>query len=224
MPPSLRRPACVHCGRSFQPLFPGAACCSDECVDAEKARRGLDRHGAPCKPPAARSTWRALCPPRYAAFDLARLPARGKAIAAAVLAWQPAHTPGRGLAIVGESDCGKSMLLHEVARRAWVSGWDVHCTLSTEFAWHMGDLQQRQPFLQRCLDCALLLLDDIGKARLTDRVETDLYHLLEHRERWQKPILWSANLKGAHLAATMSEDRAAPIVNRLRRSAEVFSV
>ena len=222
--PRKRTATCIHCGLSFEPLAFMAACCSDECVDAEKSRRGLDRHGNPVWRKTVQDPWLAICPPRYAHFDFDKLPARGQAVAPALLGWNPFHTPGKGIAIVGESDGGKSMLIHEAARQAFAAGWDVYCTLSTEFAWNVGHLDRRERYLQRCMDCAILLLDDLGKAKITERVETDLYHILEHRERWQKAIIWSANSKGSQLATAMSEDRAAPIINRLRRSAEVFTV
>lgn len=220
---------CIHCGASFTPVgFFTPACCSDECNDAVKALRGLDEHGNPVKAtPVKTDTWQtvAKCPPKYARFDRAKLPARGKAVAGAVLAWKPGQTPGKGIALVGESDGGKSMLIHEAARLAFVDGWDVFCTLSTEFAWRVGQIDDgRLPYLDRCMSCALLLIDDIGKGKNTDRVEADLFHVLEHRERYDLPVIWSANSKGNQLAKNITEDRANPIVNRLRRLAVVHAV
>ena len=189
-----------------------------------KAKLGLDSHGNPAEPKAATDLWLSICPPNYARFDFERLPPRGKASAVEVLEWCPKVGSGTGVALVGPSDGGKSMLIHEVARRAFVSGWDVFCTLSTEFALKCGDVECRKGYLERCVNCAILLLDDVGKAKLTERVETDLYHVLETRERYEQPILWTANSKGEELKESMSKDRADPIINRLRRSAKVIAV
>jgi len=219
---------CHHCGKGFDglTLFGRLVqkCCSDECTAAMKAKLGLDSVGNPIKPKAATDPWLSICPPNYARFDFERLPPRGKACAVSVLAWSPEATSGAGIALVGPSDGGKSMLIHEVARRAFVSGWDVFCTLSTEFADCCADLDRRKAYRERCENAAILLMDDVGKAKLTERVETDLYHVLEIRERYERPILWTANSKGSDLRQNMTEDRADPIINRLRRSAEVFTV
>ena len=225
--PSAR--TCLHCGRRFIPLThfrgtPVSTCCSDECVDKEKARRGLDCHGNPRRTGTRAGGWKAVCPPRYAAFNPRLLPQASHAIADAVLAYDPRRTPGQGVAIVGASDSGKSMLIHEAAHRAFKLGYDVFVTCAAEFGWKVADFGLRQDFINRCLHCALLVFDDVGKSRLTDRVEADFFHLLDHRERWRLPIIWSANSKGEDLRPTMTNDRADPILNRLRRSAKVFTV
>ena len=229
MPHLAPSPTCIHCGRHFEPfsVLGGcviSACCSDECVNAEKAKRGLDLYGNPRRPPARGSSWQAVCPPRYAGFEMAKLPARAHAIAAEVLAYDPRRTPGHGIAIIGPSDTGKSMLIHEAAHRAFKLGHEVFITCASEFSWKAADLDRRQAFINRCLSAPVLVFDDVGKGRLTDRVEADFFHLLDHRERWHLPLIWSANSKGATLRKAMTDDRADPILNRLRRSARVFTV
>jgi len=59
-------------------------------------------------------------------------------------------------------------------------------------------------------------IDDIGNARYTDRVEKDLFHVLESRRRFLRPVFVSVNGKGSDLEASLSEHTARPIVNRLR--------
>ncbi len=222
-------PTCVFCHTPFTPLplLDGkvmSACCSDECVDAEKARRKLDPHGNPLPARAPGPAWCSICPPRYACFDAERLPPRGLAVADSVLAWNPRTTPGHGIALIGPSDTGKSMLIHEAARRAFARGHHVFITCAAEFAWQAADFDARRPYLQRCLSAPVLVFDDVGKSKLTERVESDFFHILDHRERWRLPLLWTANTHGDDLKATMTEDRADPILNRLRRSATVLVV
>ena len=225
-PSMLTRSAvCVSCGATYDaPTVNGrrvSVVCSDKCYFEEKRRRGLftpSPHAAP------KRRWLAVCPPRYANFDPEKLPAQARSIAAAVLAYSLDITPHHGVAIVGPSDRGKSMLIHEAARQVFEKGCEVFVTCAADFAWKIEHLNERRDFLNRCLHARLLVFDDLGKSRLTERVEADFFHLLDHRERWGLPILWSANSKGQQLRACMSADRAEPILNRLRRSAQIYSV
>ena len=217
---------CVCCGQRFEAQTVGdriiSLICSDECYYREKTRRGL-MSGA--QPSSAKSDrWLLICPPRYAHFDPEKLPDRARAIMPEVLAYNPEATPHQGVAIVGPSDTGKSMLIHEAARLAFKKGYDVFVTCAADFAWRAADVERRQGFLRRCLAARILVFDDVGKGRLTDRVEADFFHVLDHRERWGLPLLWSANSKGQALRQSMTEDRADPILNRLRRSAKVYAI
>jgi hypothetical protein len=78
---------------------------------------------------------------------------------------------------------------------------------------HDGD---RREMIAKCLHVDCLFLDDIGNCRYTDRVEKDLFHVLENRKRNLKPVFCTINGKGADLVASLSEHTAIPIVNRLR--------
>lgn len=199
-----------------------SCCCSDDCLESYKSKLNPCERLAKKKEPAPK--WAAICPPRYAHFELEKLPPGSRKVAAEVLAWD--RYSKTGIALMGPSATGKSMIIHEVARLAFEARFDVHVTSSTEFAFRVGspDNDERRKTIERCCKCAILLIDDIGKEKMTERVESDIYHVLEFREKWEKPVFFTANSRGNELERGMSEDRASPIVNRLRRLAKVLSI
>lgn len=216
---------CLHCGADFQamkaPLFV-QNCCSDECTAAEIQKLGLNTT-APNPDRAAK--WLKVCDaPRYSRFDASKLPADSSPKADLILRWRFSVRPERGVGIIGPSDRGKSMLIHELARLQFMEGHGVAVTSATDFAWRCGDIETRRGFIEKCNAVDVLLIDDIGKEKMTERVESDFYHVLEQRERQLLPILFTANAKGSQLAEKMTEDRADPILNRLRRMAEIFTL
>lgn len=224
---STRKAKCLHCGAVYDAMTLSgsivAACCSDACTAAYRAK--LFPETVKLVTTQGGSGWRKICPPRYAQFDRSKLPKTGAAIVDRALAWD-ARNATRGLAIIGPSDGGKSMILHEVARLAFESGYDVHVVSSSGFAFAVGSLDgnERREAIKRAISCAILLIDDVGKEKMTERVEADFYHVLEERERWGRLLLFTANAKGGQLERGMSEDRGAPIVNRLRRMVDVITI
>jgi DNA replication protein DnaC len=61
-----------------------------------------------------------------------------------------------------------------------------------------------------------LLIDDLGKQKMTERAETELYDVLEHRTNNLKPTLVTTNATGQQLARMLSEDRRQPIIRRIK--------
>ena len=70
----------------------------------------------------------------------------------------------------------------------------------------------------------ILFIDDIGKEKYTERVESEFYDLIETRTAHMRPIIWTANANGVGLAAMMSPDRGEPILRRLREFTEIITL
>jgi DNA replication protein DnaC len=158
--------------------------------------------------------WEEICPPVYQDFQIEKLPRSSQTLAGRVLDWGGGS---KGIGLFGESRTGKTFILHELMRIQHDAGASVHLTSSVEFAWAMGSLGgERDREMDRCLRADMLLLDDIGKEKLTERVESDLYRVVEQRRRNLKPMFTSVNSCGESLANAMSLDGGWPIVNRLR--------
>ena len=68
------------------------------------------------------------------------------------------------------------------------------------------------------------MLDDLGKAKLTERAEAELFGLVEHRIANLKPLIVTTNFVGDKLSDKLSEDRATPLVRRLREFNECVCV
>ena len=165
--------------------------------------------------------WTAICPPCYADTDPTRLP---EAAHLAVEAWQIGP---RGLAFVGSSGRGKTRAMMLLGRRlvldearsfAYVPASEFAHKVSRLASERMADLDA---YLHRLCALEVLFLDDLGKDRITDRVEAELYHVIEQRTAHHRPILFTANASAAGLAAMLSPDRGQPIIRRLREYIEI---
>ena len=166
--------------------------------------------------------WETICPPLYRDTDPARLPGR---LVAAAAAWSFSSL---GLAFVGPSGRGKTRAMMLVGRRMVMDegrtfAFVAASTFSHEVSRRAGsgtpgDLDNYLHWLCRV---HVLFLDDVGKGRLTDRVEAEFYHVIEQRTAHCRPILFTANARAADLQAGMSEDRGEPIVRRLREFCRV---
>jgi DNA replication protein DnaC len=71
-------------------------------------------------------------------------------------------------------------------------------------------------FIEDLIRVDVLMLDDLDKARFTDRTEAELFHVIDARTANGKPILASLNTTGDELAAMLSQHRGLPLVRRLR--------
>jgi DNA replication protein DnaC len=68
----------------------------------------------------------------------------------------------------------------------------------------------------------VLLLDDLGKAKMTERSELELFDLLEHRSSHALPIFWTANAEKGALKQMLSPDRGEPILRRLSEFTKII--
>jgi DNA replication protein DnaC len=189
------------------------------CVAQHEAQQALERQ----QREAARlaEAWERLCPPLYRDTNPARLTC-GSQAKAAVLGWE--FGP-QGLLIGGPPRTGKTRLaylllsrLHHQDRRK------VAAVTATTFTHQIGALfgeggGRGEAFVDRLTEAEVLLFDDVGKGRLTDRVEAEFFHLIEERCAHLRPTILTTNLNGEAFRAVWSPDRAEPL---LARFAEFF--
>jgi DNA replication protein DnaC len=69
----------------------------------------------------------------------------------------------------------------------------------------------------------VLLLDDLGKNKMTDRAEASLYELLEYRTSHRKPTIWTSNSNAKQLRTMFSVDRAEAIMRRLIEFSDIYT-
>jgi len=72
--------------------------------------------------------------------------------------------------------------------------------------------------------CDVLFIDDLGKNKMTERAEVELYDLLETRTGKMIPTLWTANAASGELLAMFSKDRGEAILRRLAEFSKVISL
>lgn len=68
----------------------------------------------------------------------------------------------------------------------------------------------------------LVFFDDLGKLKLTERAETELFGVIERRCANKLPILATTNDTGDTLSDRMTENRGPALVRRLREFCEVI--
>lgn len=169
--------------------------------------------------------WLDVCPPLYQETTLARLPAH---FVTTIETWS---LRGVAPAFVGTAGQGKTRAAFEILKRQHFAGVWVEAISSTRFAKMAADQfdddrdarSKARSVLSDIHKCRLLLLDDLGKQRMSERAELELYDLLEHRTSNMLPTIWTANASGDDLLAMFSKDRGEPILRRLAEFSEIPS-
>lgn len=230
--PPRQTKVCRDCAKEFdyQPIFFSGrevfvpVLCR-ECADAltklatgEKAADAMSER---------EKSWARICPDNYADTHPSRLPAQKARTAAR--AWIASGCQ-KWLGLVGESGLGKTRIAFLALRWMHDRGRDCYAIRSTtfsaavegQFSEDEGVRGRSKFMLKRSQSASVLLLDDLGKERYTDRVEAAFYDLIEGRMSERKMTIWTANAAGAELVGMLSADRGEAIVRRLREASEII--
>ena len=68
------------------------------------------------------------------------------------------------------------------------------------------------------------MIDDLGKGKMTDRAEAELYDLLEFRSSHKLPIIWTSNSDARGLLSMFSADRGDAIIRRLAEFSNIIKL
>jgi DNA replication protein DnaC len=126
----------------------------------------------------------------------------------------------KGLFLCGPIDHSKTrgacMLLERFCRH----GSSVAMTQSTAlvelfFQQFQDDGEKAVERLKKLKWTKVLLIDDIGKEKATERFETELFSLLEHRTSHLLKTLYTSNLSLVDLRMKFSKDQGAAIIRRI---------
>lgn len=219
------RATCAECGAIFgyermvlggREFFPPVHCpdCADrlEKEHLKQSSEASESHRI--------AEFRVFCPPEYQDTSWPLVRSKSPNFAAAVEKWRfgmPAPY------FIGEAGTCKTRCGFELLRRAYNAGLRVFAVSARRFAWAASrqfddDPEMRadaRDILRRSRLAQVLLLDDLGKEKLTDTVEGELYELLEYRTSHKLPTVWTANSDGAALETKLSDDRRDAILRRL---------
>lgn len=188
--------------------------CDDCCLKytqdqkEEPARKAKD---------ASRNRFNLIIPPIYHDTDLTRLP---EVLTTPVASWS--YQP-MGLGFIGTSGAGKTRAAITLLKRMQDAGKDTFFLTAPDLSLNAANQFADSPAikiiaqsaLKLCKSADLLLLDDLGKGRMTDRAEAVLYDLLEYRTSHRLPTLWTSNSDAKGLLSMFSQDRGEAIVRRL---------
>ena len=219
---SAAPPACPKCRKlhdvtglgRWANLTRNALCPACEVLEA--AERRLDAEQA--WKAQVEAAWRAICPPLYAATDPARLPVEALD---ALLGWQWGPM---GLLAIGPTGRGKTRAMWLLIHRLLDEGRTVKTFDCAAFGHECGRRfldGTGAEWVDGLAKVETVFLDDLGKVPMTERVEAELFALIERRTANMLPILASSNLVGRDFEGKASADRGAPMVRRLREFCRV---
>jgi len=207
---------CHRCGKSFSrpatPVGQYIKICPD-CLDRSiREREDWEERN---RQRANQQAWRKLCPPAYRAIDRSRLPnieAHDK-----VMAWE--FGP-QGLVLFGETGKGKTRSAWALLGKLIIQGRRVSALDSmagiqyaAEYNRGASDVEE---WIEDLISAEVLLLDDVLKVKLTDSFESAVFTMIDQRIAHERPTILTSNDTGATLAARVSQDRANPLLRRLR--------
>lgn len=166
--------------------------------------------------------WAELCPLEYRLpsecgghTDLARLDV-------AQPGWQKLldyKLGPRGLLIRGPTGRGKTRVTWRLLRMLWDQGQRISALTAGELDRQCRDAAGNftlNSWFKRLATADVFFLDDLGKGHWTQATEAHFFDLVDERTRKGKPILVTTNDSGETLAARLSDDRAEPLIRRLR--------
>ncbi len=161
-----------------------------------------------------------VCPPLYRDTDPGRLPCAAETLAA-VLGWEYGY---RGLLLHGATGRGKTRAIWLLLRRLLDEGREIatfDCvSFSHEITCRFSAGGNGPAWARKLARVSVLFFDDMGKMRLTERGEAELFGLVEVRTANRLPLIVTCNHVGDTLAASLQPDTGGPLVRRLREFCE----
>lgn len=164
-----------------------------------------------------------ICPPLYLETKWERLPVDQRCAAHAwTFGW-------KGLLLVGGTGLGKTRIAWSVIRTLLVDSpnpppfrWFDCVSFGHELARHYND-GDAEDWLDRVSKTGLVFFDDLGKLKMTERAEAELFGVIERRCANMLPIIATTNDTGESLSARMTDNRGPAMIRRLREFCEVIS-
>lgn len=206
---------CISCGAKFpwqrpagtpaciEGFFPNTCDACPSGVPQEKTEAELNQE-----------RWESITPKLFHDTTEEKLPLSGAA--GKVLGW--IYGP-RGMMLHGPTDTGKTravfLLLKRIINQGWrpaafsVNGFGRECA-------HAFSNRQGKEWFSTISKVNLLFIDDFGKDNMTASVRSNMFAMIDARITKCLPTILTTNLDGAMLGKLMSNDRAQPMLRRLR--------
>jgi DNA replication protein DnaC len=165
--------------------------------------------------------WTRQCPKAYRDSDWKLLPCRH--LINEVQSWQ--HQK-RGVVFAGSPGVGKTRLAYIMLKRLHAEGKRVRAMTATDFALgvqEQGGKHKLPEWLKDLCGVSVLLLDDLGKEKLSESVVAQLFHVLDKRMAEELPVLITTNYKGQHFIERFGE-YGEPLYRRLKEACIIMPV
>lgn len=167
-----------------------------------------------------------ICPPLYRGTDPFLLNPK---IWEAVLNWE--YGP-KGLGLVGISGIGKTRAAYLILKRMSELGYKVQALNAIHFSKLCFDkfIDNREirlsveKQLTACYEADVLLLDDLGRERMSEYCEVEFYTILEYRTSHMIPTLWTTNASSETLRGIFSENQSESLMRRLTQFSNIVAI
>lgn len=128
-----------------------------------------------------------------------------------ILSWSP--NP-KGLAIIGSTGIGKTRLLTYLLKK--LISINLFGIVDSLKVFYAGELERAimssfkkateyDSFMRKLENCGLLIIDDFGKEKFTERYEISIFQIFEKRFANLKPIIFTTNYRGEEFKARFSD-------------------
>jgi len=143
----------------------------------------------------------------------------------AVNAWEPDER-GKGLFIMGTVGTGKTTAAWMAIKKAFFQGSSCKAIESSDFSQRIAALYSRDSaeaydWIQELIHADFLLIDDLGKGKLTERVEEALFSVINGRMLRIAPTIITSNHDKNSFLKQWSDDRGAAILRRIKETSIV---
>ena len=165
--------------------------------------------------------WTRQCPKAYRESDWRQLPCRH--LINEVQSWSYGK---RGVVFAGSPGVGKTRLAYILLKRLHAEGKRVRAMTATDFALgvqEQGGKHKLPEWLKDLCSVSVLLLDDLGKEKLSESVVAQLFHVLDKRMAEELPVLITTNYKGQHFIERFGE-YGEPLYRRLKEACIIMPV
>ncbi len=217
---------CRECGQAIKNQRTIVGSCEiiqrtcDKCLEKEEERYRKEQQLR--LQLARKRRYESICSKNMQTFNPQQSPSNHQ-LTERVLRWQKGP---QGLLIHGATGSGKTRVLWQLIKRLIVDdGCTVKAYRATELA-RAIETSYRQPtghdtFIQSLIQAEIFMLDDLGKFKWTERVEADLFDIIDGRTANDKPILVTTQYVGETLAKRfLDPETASATIRRLREYCE----
>lgn len=220
MPP-FETSKCVQCGADFTrettTLSRKYNLSCGPCSDKEEAARAERErlHTIELLKQGRIDNWRKRCPAIFQETTPEKLPDQ-RAFQES-MRWQYGT---KGLVLHGPSGSGKSRIAWLILKREYDTERKFRVLDSMAGLQYASKYSDSAVAVEEWMDdliaTDLLFMDDIFKNKLTDSFEGVIFTLIDQRIQQMRPIILTSNDTGDSLASRMTQDRAEPLIRRIR--------
>lgn len=225
MTPTLIQKPCADCGKPFEAqsfTILGVTISGDRCPDCDTAREQAWEDHKAClakleRPADPAARFREIATESGFGRFLAYNPEKS---ARAVI-----RNFNAGMMFIGPSGTGKTFLAVEIMRQKHAEGKTVALVDALMLGIEVSNLssERREAALDAALEPDWLLIDDFGKGKITERVAEAFFLIVNRRENFSRPILWTTNATAGQIRERLPVEYADPFLERLARTSQTVS-